>query len=167
MSNSPDINLSDFVQHFKQLSDIWNESNFRSDAQVINSENISIDELDCPFTTVEISNTLNSMSKYKSADYENNVADFFINSQEFISPYLADIFNYIYDNGSYPDSWHTGVIIHVHKKGDKQNPNNYRGITLVNVTSKIFSLLLRNIINGWCERNNVFKENQFGFRDYK
>ena len=49
--------------------------------------------------------------------------------------------------------------------GDKSNPANYRGITLVNVTAKIFSLILRNRINAWCEQNGVFYEGQFGFRD--
>ena len=51
------------------------------------------------------------------------------------------------------------------KKGDKCDPSNYRDITLVNVTSKIFSLLMRNGLNNWSEKNNVFTDCQFGFRD--
>lgn len=75
------------------------------------------------------------------------------------------LFNYIYDTGIYPESWCKGVIVPIHKKGDKCNPNNYRGITLINVMSKIFSLSLRNRINEWCESTDLFSENQFGFRD--
>ena len=58
-----------------------------------------------------------------------------------------------------------GAIVPIFKKGDKSDPSNYRGITLVNVTSKIFSLLLRNRLNNWSETNNVFTDCQFGFRD--
>jgi hypothetical protein len=35
----------------------------------------------------------------------------------------------------------------------------------VNVIDKIFSLLLRNNLNKWCEQNHVLNETQFGFRD--
>ena len=52
-----------------------------------------------------------------------------------------------------------------YKKGDKNDPSNYRGITLCNITSKIFSLLLRNRLNRWSENNDVFSDCQFGFRD--
>jgi len=37
-------------------------------------------------------------------------------------------------------SWTKGVIVSNHKKGDKSNPANYRGITLINITAKIFPL---------------------------
>jgi len=50
-------------------------------------------------------------------------------------------------------------------KVDKSDPANYTGITLVNVTDKVFSLILRNKINKWCESNSVFYDGQFGFRD--
>ena len=40
-----------------------------------------------------------------------NVADFFIDCNEFISPYLVKIFNYIYEKGTYPDSWCNGAIV--------------------------------------------------------
>ena len=105
------------------------------------------------------------MKRNKTAEYCNNVADFFIDSNSFISPYLCIIFNKIYESGIYPDSWCNGVIVPIHKKGDILNPSNYRGITLVNVIAKIFSLALRNRLNKWCEETNVLNDSQFGFRD--
>ena len=65
----------------------------------------------------------------------------------------------------YPDSWTKGIIVPIFKKGDTNDPSNYRGITLVNVIGKIFSLTLRNRLNSWCENENVFHDAQFGFRD--
>lgn len=53
----------------------------------------------------------------------------------------------------------------IFKKGDKSDPSNYRGITLVNVIGKIFSLLLRDRINKWCESENILNDSQYGFRD--
>jgi len=41
-----------------------------------------------------------------------------------------------------PTSWHEAVIIPIHKKGDKMECDNYRGISLLNTAYKIFSKIL-------------------------
>ena len=71
------------------------------------------------------------------------VDDFFIDANSIVSPYLCSIFNYIYDNCAYPDAWCKGVIVPIYKKGNTQDAANYRGVTLVNVLGKLFSLILR------------------------
>jgi hypothetical protein len=75
------------------------------------------------------------------------------------------LFNKIFDTGIYPESWCKGTIVPIYKKGDPTNASNYRGITLVNIMSKIFSLCLRERLNKWFENENKFNEFQFGFRD--
>ena len=79
-------------------------------------------------------------------------------------PYLVIIYNKIYESGIYPESWCKGLIVPIHKKGDRNDPNNYRGIMLISVFAKLFSLILRNRLNTWCEDNEVLNEFQFGFR---
>jgi len=79
--------------------------------------------------------------------------------------HLIWIFNYIYNTGGYPISWTKGTIVPIYKKGDKSDPSNYRGITLVNNVAKLFSLVLRNRINTWCENENIYCNEQFGFRN--
>ena len=41
---------------------------------------------------------------------------------------------------------------------------NYRGITLVNVTCKTYSVVLNNILSAWAEESNVLNDEQNGFR---
>ena len=131
------------------------------------TEITEINQLYGPFSIREIEQVIKSLKRSKSADLDNNVADFFIDSCDFICPYLCTLFNVIFESGSYPDAWSKGVIVPIFKKGDRKNPANYRGITIVNITAKIFSLCLRNRINKWCESEHIFNEQQYGFRENK
>ena len=164
-SSSNDVNIDDCVKHFKDISNTPHHSSFDNNDFVSRDEPLNVDALDCPFTITEILKTISNLKRHKSPDMQNNVADFFIDSKDFISPYLVKIFNYIYDKGIYPESWCKGVIVPIFKKGDRSSASNYRGITLINIIAKIFSISLRNRINKWCERDSIFNSAQFGFRD--
>lgn len=126
--------------------------------------NIRIDELDRDFSVDEISKVISSLKRNKSSDLPHIVADFFIDSNTFIAPYLTHIFNFIFGKGVYPESWCKGAIVPIFKKEDITNPANYRGITLIDIVAKIFSLALRNRIDKWCENNQTFNTAQYGFR---
>ena len=55
----------------------------------------------------------------------------------------------------------------VPKKGDLNDANNYRGITLTSIFSKIFSILLEKRLSNWAEANEKLTDFQFGFRKNK
>jgi len=40
--------------------------------------------------------------------------------------------------GDIPEEWRTTVVIPIHKKRDRNNPDNYRGISLLNTAYKIY-----------------------------
>ena len=88
----------------------------------------------------------------------------FIESRTFMSPILCNLFNFIYTNSLYPVSWTKGIIVPVPKKGDLSDANNYRGITLTSIFSKIFSIMLDNRLGKWAESNDIIHDCQYGFR---
>ena len=57
-----------------------------------------------------------------------------------------------------------GVIIPLFKKGDKSDPNNYRGICLLPILSRVLGRILATRIRVWAEEMNLLDENQAGFR---
>ena len=50
------------------------------------------------------------------------------------------------------------------KKGNDNHPNNYRGISLIDVLTKIFTGILNDRIYKYCIENNKIDEAQAGFR---
>ena len=116
--------MTDFLNHFKTISNTPHDHINVDNQPVSLDDTVNIEQLDTPFSVDEINKTISSLNRNKSADCCNNVADFFIESNSFISPYLCLIFNKIYESGTYPDSWCNGVIVPIHKKGDVLNPSN-------------------------------------------
>ena len=43
-----------------------------------------------------------------------------------------------------PDGWNTLAVTSLFKKGDVNNPNNYRGLSVMHVFAKLFSVCLNN-----------------------
>jgi len=44
--------------------------------------------------------------------------------------------------GDIPDEWRKAIFIPIHKNGDRNNPDNYRDISLLNIGSKIYSKII-------------------------
>lgn len=105
---------------------------------------IDIDALDKPFDETEIKNAIKKLVRNKSSGYNKIVFEFFIDANDFISPFLVPLFNRIYETGEYPKMWSKSIIVPIYKKDDPNNPENYRGITLICSLAKIFSLCLMN-----------------------
>ena len=49
---------------------------------------------------------------------------------------LHQLFAVIWYEESVPPQWREGLIVNLFKKGDKEDPGNYRGITLLSVVGK-------------------------------
>jgi hypothetical protein len=73
------------------------------------------------------------------------------------------IFNSILKTGIYPETWTTGIIVPIHKSGDKMDTNNYRGIAISSCLSKLFNSILNSRLENYMAENNLWKRNQSGF----
>ena len=82
-----------------------------------------------------------------------------------LSP-LTGLFKLITTQNSIPDQWRTSKIIPIHKKGPKQNIENYRPISNLCSTSKFFEKLILKRIQNLEALNNIdlTGPNQHGFK---
>ena len=56
------------------------------------------------------------------------------------------------------------MIVPIYKSGNKDNPDNYRGISLLSVLGKVFAYILNRRLTLWADANNKIAEEQGGFR---
>ena len=82
--------------------------------------------------------TQHNFKSGKSPGTDSLPPEFFKQHVNFIIPYLELLFNAVLDTGVFPDTWNVGMIVPLYKKGDKHDPNNYRGISLLNIMGKIY-----------------------------
>ena len=82
-----------------------------------------------------------------------------------LSKQLADLINLSFSTGKLPSSLKIAKVIPVFKNGDKLDCNNYRPISLISNISKIMEKLMHSRLYLYLERNNIFYNLQFGFRN--
>ena len=79
-------------------------------------------------------------------------------------PIYLKLFNIIFDNGIFPESWVLGNIIPIYKnKGKAQNPENYRPITLLSCVGKLFTRINSNRQTKYADEYNILNDCQAGF----
>ena len=84
-------------------------------------------------------------------------------SEEFLSE-LVRVYNVLYDAGRVDDVIVNTIIFPIHKKGDRNQPSNYRAISFMNVAAKILMGIINDRLYRWVENNNILNEYQAGFR---
>lgn len=165
--------MSDFVRYFKAVNNP--EDPFFSvdeDAEVlfnryINGEiQVMFNELNSKITSTEIYKSIKELKNGKSSGPDRLINEFLTNGMDILVPYLHTLFNTIFNKGYFPNAWSIGEIIPIHKKGNKLNVENYRGITLLSVLGKLFTKLLNNRLTEWAENYGVYIEAQAGFRQH-
>ena len=90
--------------------------------------------------------------------------ELFLDCTDVLLPFLTKLFNSVFLSGFFPDTWSTGCIIPIFKKGDCNDTNNYRGITLISCMGKLFTSVLNARLLKWDGENNIITDAQFGFR---
>jgi hypothetical protein len=63
---------------------------------------------------------------------------------------IYELIQIIWNTEDFPKDWRTAIICPIHKKGSKLIFNNCRGISLLNVTYKVFTTVLAKYIETLC-----------------
>ena len=77
---------------------------------------------------------------------------------------LGKLYALIWKEECVPMKWREGLIVSLFKKGDKEDPGNYRGITLLSVVGKVFCKILNDRLVQYLDKSIKSHEGQAGFR---
>ena len=136
IDNTEYVSAEQFRDHFSSLFEARNEDPEKHDYSQYTR---SVDVLDDEFTIKEIDQAVKHLKRGKAAESDDIKSDYILCEHNNLKYVMKELFNKLYSIGFFPTEWSTGVIVPIHKRGDKYNPQNYRGITLTSTMSKIFT----------------------------
>lgn len=81
-----------------------------------------------------------------------------------IAPCIAYIFNICLHTGVFPQKMQVAKVSVLYKKGDKNDFNNYRPVSILPVFSKALEKVIHCRLTSFLDKNNIITDSQFGFR---
>ena len=164
-SDAIKVSLEDFEEFFKDLN-LDKTKNMQKDNLeefIVHPSNDITDSLNSPITDEEIQKGVKSLKNKKAVGMDNILNEEIKATFPVFRNIYKKLFNLILDTGIFPDIWADGLIVPIFKKkGSKNDPNNYRGITLISCLSKFFTIILNNRLKKVSEK--ILSEIQAGFR---
>jgi hypothetical protein len=166
--NAEPLDPATFFDHFKNLNTVQvpltpERCAIIDKLKVLEKENRIFNELDFKITTDEIFKAVKKLKNNKATGLDSISNEMIKSGQNTLVPFLAKLFNLILVTEQYPLDWCTGKIIPLHKKGDKSDPSNYRGITISSCVSKLFNSVLNSRLQNFLENRNIINREQIGF----
>lgn len=155
-----EISITILAEHFERLLSVSGSPNQMQFAYPW----VGNDYLDRAFTTQEITDVLNRCSINKAPGEDRVPYEFYKYASENFITKLTDAFNYIFDSCEIPQNFRKNIIFPLFKKGDVNDPNNYRGISFLNAVMKIFTGVILDRLTLWTQEHNLLSEFQAGFR---
>ena len=164
-TGSKTLSADNFFEHFSEVfgdDESQENKNLNSEFQFQSNET-----LDSEILQNEVKTVILSLASNKSPGLDGLVSEIFKTSADLLTPFITKLFRTVFQSGSYPQSWTESYITPIFKKGDVDNTNNYRGIALINILSKLYSKLLHDRLMKWASENEKIIYNQFGFQKNK
>ena len=113
---------------------------------------------------------MKALHESKNAGLDDLPPGIFIHAVDILLPLMWHLFNILWNSGEFPDSRGLSCLIPLHKKGDTNYADSYRGISLLDVFGKIYaSIIIRRVINRrvifFAHLYSKISESQAGFRE--
>jgi hypothetical protein len=167
-NTNPDSNISsdEWINHYNSLISGTTPPVPRDLLKELNEmkSELFFSELDFKITEEEVCKAIKSIKNGKTAGPDRISNEMIETSSPFLLQVFIKLFNGIVLTGLYPKAWSPGYVTNIYKDGDRSNPGNYKGITVNNCLSKVFSIILNNRLVTYLEKNKTLNPYQIGFK---
>ena len=89
------------------------------------------------------------------------------NIADLIALPLSILFQKSLEEGFLPDDWLKACVTAIHKKGEKNAPNNYRPVSITSIICKLMESIVRDEIVDHMVTNKLFSKQQHGFVPFR
>ena len=115
------------------------------------------------FTREEVRKAIRKAKNKKAAGPDGIFNEHIKDTEKHLTDAWTEMFNKCLERERIPDAWRKSTLKVLYKgKGDRSDPNSYRGIALENNEFKLFSKLLKDKLVE--ETDHLIPEQQYGFR---
>ena len=136
------VKKRDLIEHIKQNIDLFKTN------------------LDDPFSTEEFDLALKDLKNNKSSSFDQITNEILKSSGKIYKNVFLKLFNSIGQLGLYPSSWKKDILHPIHKSNEKDDPNNFRGISIASCFGKLFIKLMKNRLQNFLDNKNSISKHQ-------
>ena len=168
--NNESIEPEIFLNYFKTLHKANPQNNFDDRfalkvKQALEKQNkiTHTEALDREITEKEILDNTCTLKNKKASGLDSISNEMLKSSIQIMLPSIKKLFNHIINTEIFPQEWAKGLILPIFKTGDRDDPSNYRGITISNCIGKLFTRIFNNRLIRFATEHNFITKNQIGF----
>ena len=136
------------------------------DGEEIESKEQKTQEM--PQLTVEVGEVLDLMKKLdaRKAMGPDGVSGWVLKecAEQLVEP-ICHIINHSLEKGRLPKEWKRADITPIYKGGEKEDPLNYRPVSLTSIVCKLCEKVIRKRWTSFLEKKEMLTKKQFGFRE--
>ena len=132
-----------FEKNSRQTAEIATEEGMNLDSphrERLNQE--QVERLEKPFSYIEVMEAVKRMKRGKGVGIDKISSEMLVGGGEILWRNLTALFNVCWKEEFVPFDWMEGIVIPLHKGGDKCDITNYREITLGSHVGKLFCSVL-------------------------
>ena len=165
------VTADEWSDHFTSLFDVptvpfnLESAEISGNHDYVYSTVETANDLTKDITLNEITEAIAKSPNHKAAGPDGITNEVLKHTFGVIYPFLLILFNFCLREATCPTIWRNSYLIPLYKgKGQKNDPGNYRGISLLSCTFKTYTSILYNRLLSWVENHELLPETQFGFR---
>ena len=145
--------------YFNQLLNTNKSQKFKLDDQLPFDP-----ELDGRITLEELKIRLKLSKDGKAFGPDKTLMEYVKYAPENVLKTLLALMNVIFTNSRYPSQWCTNYLKILYKKGDIEDPNNYRGLSIGSCIGKLYSSILLGRLENFATKHKIIPAQQIGFK---
>ena len=117
-------------------------------------------ELSDPFSGLELLCALKELKNNKASSFDRISNEMLKTGGKILKTAFLYLFNSIRVSSLYPSLWKKYILHPIHKSEEKDDPDNFRGISIASCFGKLFTRMLKNRLQAFCDKKNLISNIQ-------